>query len=632
MITIVYCTREHNQKHIDHLKKVGGHPKVEVIEYINKGEGLTKFYNKGLKESKFDIVVFCHDDIIIESKQVAKKLIKLFNDNPEYGVLGVAGTKNMPASGRWWDNKSKMYGRVAHTDKGKTWLSKYSDDLGNNIEEVVIVDGVFFAIHKKQIKEDFGSVEGFHFYDIDFCFRNHLSGVKLGVTTKIRVNHLSIGMTNNEWEINRQKFAEKYKDNLPVNIKKELRGNERFKIIIASPTIKEVIHVAIQLKNKGHSVTIASQIDNSQYYTLRKNKITFFPLTEPIGFKAGDGKWMLNTANGPIASKEGVLYKIGEVSFDIIYTISEEIHNYMLKHYPEINIINTGYNIDYVMNTYADDILAGINKEPEPITQAPKKRGKVKIVSGWSNKGGSTFTFIRLTNALNNAGYETIFYGPHEWHLDKCKSALVKDFKPSENDVVIGHFTELPEMGVKKVILSCHEKDLYEVGEKTQWWDEAIFINNKHREYHSKYKGKFSIIPNLKEALEKKDKKVEKVAGIIGSFDINKQTHVSIERALADGMEKVILFGGPHHYYYEDMIKPLLSDKVIEYGFIDDKQKMYDMITDVYASSLSEVASLVKDECETTGTIFHGNEFIDHDGESITNDEIIKRWIKVLEL
>ena len=44
MISIVYCTREHNQHHIDHLKKACGHPKVEVIEYINNGEGLTKFY------------------------------------------------------------------------------------------------------------------------------------------------------------------------------------------------------------------------------------------------------------------------------------------------------------------------------------------------------------------------------------------------------------------------------------------------------------------------------------------------------------------------------------------------------------------------------------------------------------
>ncbi len=46
MISIVYCTRESNPEHIEHLKKSCGTPKTEIIEYINKGEGLTKFYKK----------------------------------------------------------------------------------------------------------------------------------------------------------------------------------------------------------------------------------------------------------------------------------------------------------------------------------------------------------------------------------------------------------------------------------------------------------------------------------------------------------------------------------------------------------------------------------------------------------
>lgn len=49
----------------------------------------------------------------------------------------------------------------------------------------------------------------------------------------------------------------------------------------------------------------------------------------------------------------------------------------------------------------------------------------VKILSGWSNKGGSTFAFINLTNELNKNGIDTTFYGPHNWHLDKCKSGLL---------------------------------------------------------------------------------------------------------------------------------------------------------------------------------------------------------------
>ena len=125
---------------------------------------------------------------------------------------------------------------------------------------------------------------------------------------------------------------------------------------------------------------------------------------------------------------------------------------------------------------------------------------------------------------------------------------------------------------------------------------------------------------------------MEKIAGVIGSFDENKQTHISIQRALADGCEKVYLFSEPYGPYYENYIKPLINDNVILKGFVEDKQAMYDMLGCVYHSSKSEVACLVKDECESTGVVFHGNESTDNPPVLLTNDEIINKWLKILEL
>ena len=68
------------------------------------------------------------------------------------------------------------------------------------------------------------------------------------------------------------------------------------------------------------------------------------------------------------------------------------------------------------------------------------------------------------------------------------------------------------------------------------------------------------------------------------------------------------------------------------YCFISNKQKIYDEVEAVYLSSHSEVASLVKDECETTGTKFYGSKATEHDVINLTNDEIIKEWVKILEL
>ena len=100
MISVVFSTRVDNQKHIEHIKKTSGiHKGLEVIQYINNGEySLTELYNKALKETTNDIVVFCHDDIIFETNNWGNKILKHFKRNPEYGILGKAGTKYMPKS------------------------------------------------------------------------------------------------------------------------------------------------------------------------------------------------------------------------------------------------------------------------------------------------------------------------------------------------------------------------------------------------------------------------------------------------------------------------------------------------------------------------------------------------------
>ena len=71
---------------------------------------------------------------------------------------------------------------------------------------------------------------------------------------------------------------------------------------------------------------------------------------------------------------------------------------------------------------------------------------KVRILSGWSNPGGSTVAFINLTNLLNKGGIDTTFYGPHSWHLDKCKAELTNRLDISDpNETLIAHFVPLKD-------------------------------------------------------------------------------------------------------------------------------------------------------------------------------------------
>ena len=262
----------------------------------------------------------------------------------------------------------------------------------------------------------------------------------------------------------------------------------------------------------------------------------------------------------------------------------------------------------------------------------------IRILTGYSERGGSTIALSNLTNSLNEAGYETIMYGPHGYHLNLCKSGkLTQEVfdNLTDDDKVITHFLQLPQRAKGKVVvLSCHEKWWFDVGGIRQHWDKIIFLHQAHRDYHNKYKGNYDIIPNIKEPLIKKEKEdLDKIAGIIGSIEDRKQTHISIQRALKDKCEKIYLFGkiGDQNYY-NSFVKPLLNPKIIEYGHAENKQQMYDMIGRAYHSSKGEVACLVKDECWSTGTKFFGGVETENDVFEGTNEEIIEKWKGVLEL
>ena len=219
-VSVVISTRKIDDVFLKHVEKMFSHPKTEILVYENEGEySLPQLYNVGLRDSKNDIVVYMHDDIILETTNITPKIVRLFDENPEYGIIGVAGTDNL-TSGRWWDNRDKMYGIVAHEHEGKRHVNQYSKQtFGDKPKEVVIIDGVMMMVHKKRIKHTFNEqFEGFHFYDLPICVENYMDGVKIGVTTKIRITHKSIGMVNKKWEKNKLLFEALYEKKLPLTV------------------------------------------------------------------------------------------------------------------------------------------------------------------------------------------------------------------------------------------------------------------------------------------------------------------------------------------------------------------------------------------------------------------------------
>ena len=218
VVSVVISTRKFDDVYLKHVEKMFSHPKTEILVYENDGiNSLTEIYNIGLKEAKNDIIVFMHDDLILETANMTPKIVKLFEKHPEYGIIGVAGTDKL-TSGRWWDTRDNMFGVVGHIHEGKRHVNHYSKgSFVDVLKPVVVVDGLFFMVDRRRIKKHFNEdFKGFHFYDISFCYENFKEGVKIGVTTKISLTHKSIGMVNKQWEKNKLFFEALYEKELPA--------------------------------------------------------------------------------------------------------------------------------------------------------------------------------------------------------------------------------------------------------------------------------------------------------------------------------------------------------------------------------------------------------------------------------
>ena len=350
MITIGFSTRKVDNEFIELLKKTSGIPKCEIMPVENNGEfSLTEVYNKILNESSNDIVILCHDDIYFDTKNWGNKILNHFKRNKDYGVLGLAGTTNMPKSAKWWEDFSKMKGIVNHEHEGKKWESKYSASKGNQLDDVVLVDGLFIVINKKNIKQNFNEdIKGFHFYDVDFSFRNFIEDVNIGVMYDVRVTHKSIGQTNEQWEKNREVFAKKYEDVLPVKVKRNLTLESPLKVLLSCLFFKTftgsemyVYELARGLKKLNCDVTVLSDINGPLAQIAKSQGIKVLGFNEAPGYKLGDGKWGFNTPQGFQPSQPNNLYKISEVDFDIIHTQHTPITNQMCQMYPNIDKIST---------------------------------------------------------------------------------------------------------------------------------------------------------------------------------------------------------------------------------------------------------------------------------------------------
>lgn len=357
MITVIYSTHkdsDYNKKFQQHLLNKVGLNDIQILEYVNMNQySLSELYNKGISESKYDIVVCLHNDVKL-SKDWGKKLMADFENNPEFGIIGKAGSTHFPESGVYWEKMNQtMVGQVYHhPNGGSKFLSAYSPKF-NYLIPVVTLDGLFIAFNKTKIKHSFDeSIGKFHFYDHPFCLSNYLDGVKLGVTTSFEITHESIGQPNEEFFKSKEVFVEKFGKSLPLTLLPE------------KPHINPVVNYKNKKNNKvaviiptKNNIDILFDCVDSFFEQCNSNYFTIF--IADTGSSESEKEEILKKYSDKSNVKllEYDYYNFAKINNDVVKNHVDNTFNFILFCNNDIKLLSNV--IDSMLMTFEANVNAG---------------------------------------------------------------------------------------------------------------------------------------------------------------------------------------------------------------------------------------------------------------------------------
>uniref|UniRef100_UPI00197DC0CD glycosyltransferase n=1 Tax=Olivibacter sp. XZL3 TaxID=1735116 RepID=UPI00197DC0CD len=183
------------------IKRTIGVP-YEIIAFENSDgqNGLCKLYNEGANAANYEILCFSHEDVLFQTPNWGKKIVDIFRNTPDLGLLGVAGSTYKSIIPSSWSppfdyNESTWRINILQGFKNKPLIEKHDFRNPKNelLSSVASIDGVWMCSTKKIILEhpfDEALLTGFHGYDVDISIKISQQ-YKVYVTHEVLLKHLS---------------------------------------------------------------------------------------------------------------------------------------------------------------------------------------------------------------------------------------------------------------------------------------------------------------------------------------------------------------------------------------------------------------------------------------------------------
>lgn len=210
-ISVVICSirPERFARAADSYRRALADGRYEIVG-IHDALSLAEGYNRGLRASQGEAVVFSHDDIEIVAPDFLARLIRALE---RFDVVGVAGATRATGPAWGWAGHPHVHGWIAHRPGGiGDWRPAFWSPWPA-VADAVTLDGVFLAGRRRAIEAvgfDAATFDGFHCYDVDFGLRAAQAGWRVGVCGDLGLVHESLGRFDERWRTYADRFVAKF--------------------------------------------------------------------------------------------------------------------------------------------------------------------------------------------------------------------------------------------------------------------------------------------------------------------------------------------------------------------------------------------------------------------------------------
>ncbi len=182
-ISFIYCTNDlEYQKECESYIKNLHIPEGYLIECIPivGAASMTAGYNRGQQLSDAKYKIYLHQDVFLVYKDLLIDTIKIFQVHPEIGLLGMVGTKRIPANGCMWTSRMRTGALYSYVFGMQEDFFDIPCSESRSVSFVQAVDGLFMMTqYDIPWREDL--FDAWDFYDLSQCMEYARHGYRIGV-------------------------------------------------------------------------------------------------------------------------------------------------------------------------------------------------------------------------------------------------------------------------------------------------------------------------------------------------------------------------------------------------------------------------------------------------------------------